>query len=389
MACSSVSETGQAEDVATTQSAVSTPSTPRTGWGFFTEDGDGWRCRSANVPSVVTGMSCGSPDCSLIGVHCMEVPGQVVDPQWGPWFSEEGSGGGLGACSLDRWITAVDCRGDNCDDMRVECSTIVGNTWRLDRVQSELATTFSQTLTAFQTDFPGYAQTLRCNPGFGNCGKMTAEGSRAATFDGTSGPIRTDAYAGSTTFNSDWNPDNIGDWNGGFVKATCPADMVMLGLSVNNPGGDGHAHGAFCAPNKNTSVSFLGYPVSAQHETVALPQAGGDNRLAQRKDQNGNVDWSDGEYKLECAGGEYVSGISKALDGKFHAIRCSKAINLSILKPCHDVPFDTGDGGFDPWSQRDWDAGKFKGRCGDDEYIAGVSVNTANLTPHSALCCAR
>lgn len=167
----------------------------------------------------------------------------------------------------------------------------------------------------------------------------------------------------------------------GLVEGfTCSAGYRVTGMS-RHPGGAGNE--LLCS-QRNTTV-FSG-AVSA--DLVAFGRS--DQRRATRV-LNGSFDWAPGFYKMECGENEYVSGIGEAmswagLPGVNPVWYVSCAVSPQGLKDvCQTRTFDAHDdraqGG------PDWDVGSYKGECAWDQYVAGVSLDTSTLAPHSLLCC--
>jgi hypothetical protein len=189
----------------------------------------------------------------------------------------------------------------------------------------------------------------------------TPDGSFVALF------LDASTMRGST---SDW------DWCRG--KASCAPGEAVTGISrvVNGPG-----RAALCSPRGSSYSGTVG--------ALLTLDGNKDNRQAVRQ-VNGNADWAYGYYKLECAAGQYVQGVSENANqcqsnNRFHAIRCAKGQGL-VDSGCSTRVFDQGDARGNTASG-DWDFGAFKGECRDSEYLAGVSVNPVDGHPHSLLCC--
>jgi hypothetical protein len=174
-----------------------------------------------------------------------------------------------------------------------------------------------------------------------------------------------------------------GDWDFCRGKATCPAGYTIAGISAAQNRTDwfgalaGYGHLGLCRPG-NTSY-FSGNQAALR----LLPDGGGNV-------WSGDMgDWASGYWKLECAPGQYVSGVSEnttSCQGNyhFHGVRCSSGSNL-LRTSCRAQVFEDVDGR--AVDTGDWDPNYFKGECKLEEYVAGVSVNPANRRPHSILCC--
>jgi hypothetical protein len=106
------------------------------------------------------------------------------------------------------------------------------------------------------------------------------------------------------------------DWDPGYTKAECPLNQYVSGYSVNTSGGGaGSLANIRCVsvPNKANNDSCRG---------LTLGSYTGDNR-----GDTASGDWSVGAFKLECAPGEHIAGISTTADGaagRIHGILCCK-----------------------------------------------------------------
>lgn len=177
-------------------------------------------------------------------------------------------------------------------------------------------------------------------------------------------------------WNADWNTGS--DWDPGFLKGTCSTGNSMVGLSSDVNGG---AHKVLCRAPGPTGVT-----ANAQYITgLAGP---GDARRATRADLSAGVDWAPGFYKFECGVHEFVSGVSQSPGSHaFHGIRCSGPSDFSDGL-CMVNTVDNGDDRASHASD-DWDVGFYKGECGLNSYVAGVSVSPSTARAHSILCCQR
>jgi hypothetical protein len=96
---------------------------------------------------------------------------------------------------------------------------------------------------------------------------------------------------------------------------------------------------------------------------------------------NGNTsDWDSGYYKGECGANEFVAGISQTPSGAVNNLLCCPG---QVTKQnCASVVFFTADNREqeNPPSG-DWDEGHFKGECGPGRYVAGVSRGVNALSP--------
>jgi hypothetical protein len=166
--------------------------------------------------------------------------------------------------------------------------------------------------------------------------------------------------------------DGYGYW-GGF---TCPAGQRMTGLG-RHPGGAAHdmlcvqgPHGAFPGV---TSGGLLTPGVQRMTRVVA-----------------GSSDWAQGFYKFECGPNEYVNGAADYLSflgigSGLYLVTCATS-SQSLTNICETRTIDSSDDRATTGAG-DWDYGNYKGECGFDQYVAGISVDTSTLAPHSILCC--
>jgi hypothetical protein len=143
----------------------------------------------------------------------------------------------------------------------------------------------------------------------------------------------------------------------------------------------------------------VGTNYSGTYRATLMVDANADQRRASRLG-----DWASGSYKLECGLGEYVAAVSENAsqcqgNNRFHGIICA-AYSGTVNTACEVHTFDNGDsrnGAFinstslppGDWSSGDWDFSNYKGECGVNHYVAGVSVNPSSGQPHSLLCCPR
>lgn len=84
-----------------------------------------------------------------------------------------------------------------------------------------------------------------------------------------------------------------------------------------------------------------------------------------------DIDWEVGQFKSECAAGDQVVGLSGSTSTAVaHDALCGKQGGVADVNQMRTVDFVNTNGGFSGW---DWDVGKVKGQCGQDEDIVGVS----------------
>jgi hypothetical protein len=184
--------------------------------------------------------------------------------------------------------------------------------------------------------------------------------------------------------NQDWNTP--AEWQENFTKGTCTPGWIQSGLS-NEPPSNKWGHAVQC---RYVGMSFLsgGQAQFVAGNKRAILNTPGDQRRALRT-VAGKSDWAEGKWKLECGNNEYVAG-SDAEYGdtrRFHGVMCAAAWSLNNAN-CNVRVFNAHDdrGASDTL---DWDQGNYKGECGSQEYLAGVSVDPATYRPFSLLCCPR
>lgn len=190
--------------------------------------------------------------------------------------------------------------------------------------------------------------------------------------------------------------NNLADWRAGFQnqdtmrrvyspdwdpcrgKANCMSGETIAGISIV-PNGD--ARTALC--RSGDTAHFTG------NQTGRLDIDANQDRRRATRFVNGNPDWDSGYWKLECGNNEYVAGVSENHTGcygnnQFHGVLCASGNSLS--NTCSVRVFAGGDSR-GVTSSGDWDFGAFKGECGQNQYVAGVSVNPSTRRPHAILCC--
>jgi hypothetical protein len=176
-----------------------------------------------------------------------------------------------------------------------------------------------------------------------------------------------------------------GEWDQCRGKATCAPNEAIAGIS-EEPGAYGR-----------TALCRVGSGYSGTYRATLTLDAGSDQRRSIHSNSAPNKDWAEGYFKLECGLGEYVVAVSENAavcfgNYQFHGIVCA-AYGGTVSTACSARAFDNGDNR-GAWvnaafTSGDWDFGTFKGECGLNEYVAGVSINPSTRQPHSLLCCAR
>jgi hypothetical protein len=160
-----------------------------------------------------------------------------------------------------------------------------------------------------------------------------------------------------------------GDWQFGSYKAECDRNAAATGLSKYPDAVSGHS--LLCQSN----------------DTGAFPHAVCHNVDFSAGDRRGTVDtgdWDTGFNKGECAGDEYVAGVSQFTNGPLHSILCCKG--RVAHNACGALTFAAGDAG-EPSLSSNWDNGFNKAECGPGRYMAGVSRDRQSGAGNSILCC--
>lgn len=78
-------------------------------------------------PGFVGGLGCSGSYCDNISFYVITTPHIVHTGQWEwkPFFSEESPG--VSICDQNQFVTGVGCRGSNCDNISLHCSTVRSN----------------------------------------------------------------------------------------------------------------------------------------------------------------------------------------------------------------------------------------------------------------------
>jgi hypothetical protein len=97
---------------------------PSGGYCETFELGDNVRyCGSRSNKGIVTGIRCSDRYCDEISLECTRpAVGRLTSCSWSDWLSEEAWYAHFGA---NRFITAVECSGDYCDDKRFYVCSLV------------------------------------------------------------------------------------------------------------------------------------------------------------------------------------------------------------------------------------------------------------------------
>jgi endoglucanase len=156
-----------------------------------------------------------------------------------------------------------------------------------------------------------------------------------------------------------------GDWDAGSLKAACPDDLRLIGLSHEKDRG-------LC-----TDSTYGTQLWNANKDTVIVRNQG-----------NITTDWASSYTKLQCPQDHYVIGYS--IHGtKVSTIVCAASDRQGGLGTnARTIWFNRGDSRTDGNTGGDWAESDYKGQCGGNEYIAGVAFTTKNSPgyPAALLC---
>jgi hypothetical protein len=93
---------------------------PPTYWTYYTsEEYNSIVCENG----LVQGMQCNGSYCDNVKLNCDNFSGdlQATGHRWTEYFSEDGNNSR--SCEENEFVTAIQCRGHYCDDVRLRCST--------------------------------------------------------------------------------------------------------------------------------------------------------------------------------------------------------------------------------------------------------------------------
>jgi len=158
-----------------------------------------------------------------------------------------------------------------------------------------------------------------------------------------------------------------GDWDVGRTKAECGTGSAVTGVST---AANGLAHSILCQGPQGGNTNF-----------VTVDYGLGDRRL-----DTSTGDWDPGYTKGECGHNQRLVGMSEdPVFGQLSRLQCASA---GITGACHTVVFANGDNR-GTTSSGDWAPGFFKGECGPNQVVKGVSKTFCGGAPHAILCCAQ
>ena len=197
-------------------------------------------------------------------------------------------------------------------------------------------------------------------PGYADCNWTTA------VFEGQSAISDGSSYAGNTSSTS------IYDWDVGFYKGDCSAASVMTGVSYDDDSAEGHA--VLCDSE---------YPISYQEGYVGTGLTLDDRQAA--RSVGGAADWDVSYWKWECPMGQYVAGISQDGSGVPDGLRCGEGLGTGNNCATYSLAGAEDDRGFT--AEGDWDVSYYKVECAAGQIMAGISVDHKNSVWHMILCC--
>ncbi|HEX5757851.1 MAG TPA: hypothetical protein VF121_01520 [Thermoanaerobaculia bacterium] len=161
------------------------------------------------------------------------------------------------------------------------------------------------------------------------------------------------------------------DWAPGQYKATCPLGQPMTGIS-KSVWSDYAEYNAYMARNVQCRNDW---PGKFQPTSCYVKETGpGDHQAATMKPAE---DWAPNEWKTTCEKDEYVFGVSQTPAGELAKIVCCKAsgLNASVAN-ARSLVIESGSGaepGSESTLDHDWSPGDWRGECGPDRYIIGLS----------------
>lgn len=93
-----------------------------TGWSAWTTDG--LPPVSCDVGYAISGFQCSGGHCDNMRIYCSLMNSGSSSVGWTSYFSEENSPSSSGDCGwfVQKWMTGLACKGDECDDMSVQCT---------------------------------------------------------------------------------------------------------------------------------------------------------------------------------------------------------------------------------------------------------------------------
>lgn len=217
-------------------------------------------------------------------------------------------------------------------------------------------------------------------------GSMLSTNQEACWINGTYFPANFDGQDTLRTTSSN-------DWAYGYWKGVCAPGERIMGLSKLNAS-PGNPRIGLCYKDPLDSNRYQ-HPVpetnpppttpDAPRCTVRNVQNGDDRGASQSLQPTTSQDWDAGNWRAECAPGEYVSGVAQSQDHKFSHVLCCPQTLSAQGRTCQTVAFGSADNR-QATDSNNWDSSGFKGECGVGRYVAGVSRTPAGQ-PNALLCC--
>lgn len=99
--------------------------TPEAWTGWTSDEYPPLNCPTA---TLVHGVECYGDYCDDVRLDCDPVSGMTFgSSSWSTWFSEEGTNWRKCDPNGNEWMTGIHCDGDNCDNVSIECTHITSN----------------------------------------------------------------------------------------------------------------------------------------------------------------------------------------------------------------------------------------------------------------------
>jgi hypothetical protein len=98
------------------------------------------------------------------------------------------------------------------------------------------------------------------------------------------------------------------------------------------------------------------------------------------------ADWDVGYYKGECGNNEVVAGVSQTTSGALTRVHCKYLTAATYSGACTTRVFFNQESRGDPGGG-DWSSGFFKGDCASNELVKGVSRSVSTGQTHAIRCC--
>jgi hypothetical protein len=162
---------------------------------------------------------------------------------------------------------------------------------------------------------------------------------------------------------------STGDWSFGNYKAECASGEPLTGLSLN-------------PASRRTRIALCrtsGDPRYPHDGCYVRDFSTGDNRGT-----SATGDWDVGYYKGECGTNEFVAGVAQSASHRIISVLCCPGTVTHTS--CSARVFE-GQDSRESSATGDWDTYNWKGECGPDRYVGGLSRNPSSGAPHALLCC--